>query len=87
MIYVPVYISGVLEQYKWEDATTLQKSSWGYDRSVGLSGYATTEEIINQLVIVVRSVQYWREYSAEFSFSVVVVVTCYSTLVPHMMGG
>ena len=51
-----MYISGVLEQYKWEDATTLQKSSWGYDRSVGLDGYATTEEIINQLVIVVRSV-------------------------------
>ncbi|XP_065897280.1 alpha-L-fucosidase-like [Dysidea avara] len=47
------YNPGVLEQYKWEDATTLQKSSWGYDRSVGLDGYATTEEIINQLVIVV----------------------------------
>ena len=47
---------GTLQKFKWEDAFTIQKSSWGYERNTNLSGYHTTNELVDDLVSVVRCV-------------------------------
>lgn len=47
-------IVGVLQKRKWEDADTLDKSSWGYQRNIPLQGYHTTDDLIHLLVTVVR---------------------------------
>ena len=45
---------GVLQKYKWEDADTIDKSSWGYQRDISIQGYHTTEDLVHLLVTVVR---------------------------------
>ena len=45
---------GVLQKFKWEDATTIQKGTWGYQRNIDINGYYTTDELIDVLVTVVR---------------------------------
>jgi len=47
-------IVGVLQKFKWEDATTIQKGSWGYQRNTDINGYFTTDQLIDLLVTVVR---------------------------------
>ena len=37
-----------------EDATTIQKGTWGYQRNTNINGYFTTDELIDLLVTVVR---------------------------------
>ena len=45
---------GVLQKHKWEDADTIDKSSWGYQRDISIQGYHTTEDLVHLLVTVVR---------------------------------
>ena len=45
---------GVLQKRKWEDATTIQKGTWGYRRNTDINGYYTTGELVDLLVTVIR---------------------------------
>ena len=55
--YIHLHVSvGTLQKFKWEDALTVQKDSWGYERNTDLSGYHTTNELVDDLVSVVRCV-------------------------------
>lgn len=49
-------LSGTLQKFKWEDCTTVQKGSWGYKRNTDISGYLTAQELIAELVTVVRCI-------------------------------
>ena len=49
-----IWIIGKLEKYKWEDATSIQKTSWGYQRNTNIKGYFTTNELVDLMVSVVR---------------------------------
>lgn len=44
----------MLQKFKWEDATTIQKGTWGYQRNTDINGYYTTDELVDLLVTVVR---------------------------------
>ena len=39
--------------YKWESCFTIQKTSWGYDKTGALDDYWTTQELLEQLVLTV----------------------------------
>ena len=39
--------------YKWECSYTIQKTTWGFDRTGGISTYWTTTELLMQLVSTV----------------------------------
>lgn len=43
------YNPGTLQQHKWENCMTVDKSSWGYRRNAQLSDYLTTDEIVQTL--------------------------------------
>jgi len=43
------YNPGVLQPHKWENAMTLDKSSWGYRRNSQLSDYLSVHELISTL--------------------------------------
>ncbi|CAG2110056.1 unnamed protein product [Medioppia subpectinata] len=43
------YNPGVLQPHKWENAMTLDKSSWGFRRNSQLSDYLTTHELVTTL--------------------------------------
>ncbi|XP_063920280.1 alpha-L-fucosidase-like [Zophobas morio] len=43
------YNPGVLQPHKWENAMTLDKSSWGFRRNASLSDYLTIEELLETL--------------------------------------
>eukprot|EP01098_Paradermamoeba_levis_P011628 TRINITY_DN5003_c0_g1_i1.p1 TRINITY_DN5003_c0_g1~~TRINITY_DN5003_c0_g1_i1.p1 ORF type:complete len:446 (-),score=104.94 TRINITY_DN5003_c0_g1_i1:104-1441(-) len=47
------YDPGVLQPHKWEDAFTIDRTSFGYNRNSSLSGYLTIEEIVKQFVITI----------------------------------
>ena len=49
-------ISGKLFPHKYENAMTVQKTSWGYIRNTDISGYLTIEELLYELVSTVRYV-------------------------------
>ena len=36
--------------YKWESCYTIQKSSWGYDRTEGITSFWDTTNLLQQLV-------------------------------------
>ncbi|XP_046581905.1 alpha-L-fucosidase-like [Haliotis rubra] len=44
---------GVAQKHKFEDATTIHKTYWGFIRNAKLSDFHTTEELLTQLVTVV----------------------------------
>ena len=43
-----------LQNHKWENAFTVDKSSWGFRREAVLSDFLTIEEILEQIVSTVR---------------------------------
>jgi hypothetical protein len=43
-----------LLHHKWENAMTLDKTSWGYSRVSSLQDYMTIEELLLQLISTVR---------------------------------
>ncbi|XP_013776105.1 alpha-L-fucosidase-like isoform X1 [Limulus polyphemus] len=43
------YNPGKLQNRKWEDAMTLDKSSWGYRRTANLEDYLSMEELVSTL--------------------------------------
>jgi len=47
------YNPGVLQKHKWENAMTIDKSSWGYRRNMKLEDIYTMEELISELAITV----------------------------------
>nr|XP_018901914.1 PREDICTED: alpha-L-fucosidase [Bemisia tabaci] len=47
------YNPGKLQKYKFENAMTIDKQSWGYRRNAKLSEYYTSEELIAELVTTV----------------------------------
>jgi len=47
------YNPGVLQERKWENAFTLDKTSWGHRESSNFSEYMTTQELIKEIVTTV----------------------------------
>ncbi|XP_071447330.1 alpha-L-fucosidase [Hetaerina americana] len=47
------YNPGTLQLHKWENAMTLDKSSWGYRRTATLNDYLTIEELLETLASTV----------------------------------
>ena len=47
---------GKLVNHKYENAMTIQKTSWGYIRNTDISGYLTIHDILYELVTTVRYV-------------------------------
>ena len=45
---------GKLFPHKYENAMTIQRTSWGYIRNTNISGYLTIEELLHELVTTVR---------------------------------
>ena len=48
---------GKLYTHKYENAMTVQRTSWGYIRNTNISGYLSIEELLYQLVSTVRWVR------------------------------
>lgn len=44
------FTPGMLLPYKWESCYTIQKTSWGYDRTGGVDDYYDTPSLLMQLV-------------------------------------
>ena len=51
-----MFYLGKLYPHKYENSMTVQNTSWGYIRNIDISGYLTIEELLYQLVSVVRYV-------------------------------
>eukprot|EP01121_Diplochlamys_sp_Union-15-3_P021986 TRINITY_DN921_c0_g1_i1.p1 TRINITY_DN921_c0_g1~~TRINITY_DN921_c0_g1_i1.p1 ORF type:complete len:451 (-),score=63.65 TRINITY_DN921_c0_g1_i1:35-1387(-) len=47
------YNPGKLQNHKWENCFTIDKSSWGFNRNTDIEGYISIEELIGQLVSTV----------------------------------
>ncbi|KAB7506347.1 hypothetical protein Anas_05841 [Armadillidium nasatum] len=47
------YNPGVLQPHKWENCMTLDKNSWGFDRTATLSEYLTIEELLETLITTI----------------------------------
>jgi alpha-L-fucosidase len=47
------YEPATLNAKKWEDALTIDKTSWGYNRNATYDDYMTTRDLVHQLVRVV----------------------------------
>ena len=47
-------ILGKLVKFKWENAMTIDKDSWGYRYNANVSRYYTTEELVKILIDTVR---------------------------------
>jgi len=47
------YNPGTMMKHKWENAFTLDKSSWGFNRDSSLSNYLTREELLHEVVSTV----------------------------------
>ncbi|GKY90621.1 hypothetical protein MPSEU_000035600 [Mayamaea pseudoterrestris] len=47
------YQPDALMQTKWEDAMTIDKNSWGFNRKASISDYMTTKELVDSLAQVV----------------------------------
>ena len=55
-------LTGELFAHKYENAMTIQKTSWGYIRNTNISGYLTIEQLLYELVTTVRyftDIQYY----------------------------
>lgn len=50
------YNPGKVQNHKWENCFTIDKSSWGYRKNARLEDFMTTEEIISTIVETVRFV-------------------------------
>ena len=46
--------SDKLQNHKWESAMTVDRKSWGFRREAVLTDYLSIEEILENLVTVVR---------------------------------
>lgn len=44
------YVPGELQEKKWENAMTIDKNTWGYNRRSNIEDYLTTKELIDTLV-------------------------------------
>ena len=44
------YNPGALQTRKWEDALTIDKSSWGWNRNATISDYMSVKEVVDMLV-------------------------------------
>ena len=44
------YLPDKLQKKKWENGLTITKKSWGYDRSLTLDSYQTTEPLIHTMI-------------------------------------
>jgi alpha-L-fucosidase len=49
------YNPGYLVKHKWENAFTIDKSSWGFRRTANLEDYMTIEEILKQVVTTIST--------------------------------
>ena len=49
-----IIFSGVLQKHKWENAMTLDKSSWGFRREATLSDILSVHDLITLLAETVR---------------------------------
>ena len=47
-------LAEVLQKRKWEDATSIDKHSWGYRRNVDIEDFQSTYELVTLLVQAVR---------------------------------
>ena len=47
-------LAEVLQKRKWEDATSIDKHSWGYRRNADIEDFQSTYELITLLVQAVR---------------------------------
>uniref|UniRef100_A0A0A9XZC1 alpha-L-fucosidase n=4 Tax=Lygus hesperus TaxID=30085 RepID=A0A0A9XZC1_LYGHE len=47
------YNPGTLQQHKWENAMTIDKSTWGFNRASNLDDYMTAQELIDEIVSTV----------------------------------
>lgn len=55
--FLPPWIRvGVLQKHKWENAMTIDKTSWGYRRDTKYSDFLTMDEITQTLAETIRSV-------------------------------
>ena len=45
---------GTLQAHKWENAMTIDRSSWGYRREATITDYLSIQELISELVSTVR---------------------------------
>ena len=50
---------GELFAHKYENAMTIQKTSWGYICNTNITGYLTIEELLYKLVTTVRYFTYY----------------------------
>ena len=48
------YFTDEIKPYKWENAMTIDKESWGYRKNANLCDYHTIKELIEILVKTVR---------------------------------
>lgn len=49
-IVIYFFITGIVQNHKWENAMTIDKESWGYRRNAKLTDYLTTHELIEILI-------------------------------------
>ena len=47
-------MQGKLQNHKWENAMTVDKTSWGFRRNADIYDYLTVEELLYQLASTVR---------------------------------
>ena len=47
------YLPNRTNEHKWENAMTLDKNSWGWNRKAKISDYLTTKELIDEMVTTV----------------------------------
>ena len=47
------FTPGKVLAYKWESCYTIQQSSWGYDRTEGVTKFLSTQKLLMQLVSTV----------------------------------
>ena len=48
------HLAGVLQKFKWENAMTIDKSSWGFRRQMALDDVLSVHDLITLLAETVR---------------------------------
>jgi hypothetical protein len=45
-----IYVLGILQKHKWENAMTIDRKCWGYRKEAVLTDFLTFEELIKELM-------------------------------------